>query len=275
MQYSMAVPEKTDVQHTETLAAITETEEHQQSHWQAIKRNHKAVAWATLLIWVMCLQGFDNQAGGIVVGIKQFRKDFGSPYDGDYVLPADWQSAFNGAPYATAVFGAIFGSWVADCKLLILLTATQHELTQILGIGRKWTVVGGVCNTFIGVALEYIATTKGVFFGGKMINGVSIGLFNAVCVTYVTEIVPLALRGIFTSACNLSLCLGPFICVLIGDGYADLENRWAYVSHIELHDSAVETDIHPAWNLRGSMGICRYRNHLCTIPSRVSLVVGL
>lgn len=29
--------------------------------------------------------------------MEQFRKDFGQPYEGDYVLPAKWQLAFTAA----------------------------------------------------------------------------------------------------------------------------------------------------------------------------------
>ncbi len=47
------------------------------------------------------LTSFDNQASGTVIGIPQFRKDFGTPFGGDYVLPAKWQSAYNGAPVAS------------------------------------------------------------------------------------------------------------------------------------------------------------------------------
>jgi SP family general alpha glucoside:H+ symporter-like MFS transporter len=59
--------------------------------------------------------------------------------------------------------------------------------------------------------------------------GISIGVFNTVCVSYVSEISPLALRGLTTAMCNLSLAIGPLICVLIGNEYASLETRWAYV----------------------------------------------
>lgn len=42
---------------------------------------------------------FETQAAGAVVGIPQFRKDFGFEFpagSGKYVLPAGWQSAFSG-----------------------------------------------------------------------------------------------------------------------------------------------------------------------------------
>lgn len=41
--------------------------------------------------------GYDSLAGGVVIGIAAFRKDFGYPYDGDYVVAAHWQLGFQAA----------------------------------------------------------------------------------------------------------------------------------------------------------------------------------
>jgi MFS transporter, SP family, general alpha glucoside:H+ symporter len=43
---------------------------------------------------------FENQASGTVLGIPEFRKDFGEYYDGQYVINAAWQGAITGVPYA-------------------------------------------------------------------------------------------------------------------------------------------------------------------------------
>ncbi|KAI0123713.1 maltose permease [Xylariales sp. AK1849] len=197
-------------EHIETLGVTSHHEDRVVTKWEAVKDNPKNIAWIGWAIFVLCLQGFDNQAGGIVVGIEEFRKDFGYEYAGNYVLPAGWQSAFSGGPNATAVFGSLFAGWLGDV------------------IGRKWAIFLFLCNSFIGVALEYIATTNGVFFAGKMLNGLSLGAFNCLCVAYVSEISPLAIRGITTAMCNLSLAIGPLICVILGDVYGSLPNRWAY-----------------------------------------------
>jgi len=41
--------------------------------------------------------GYDSLAGNIVISIYEFRKDFGYPYAGDYVVDANWQLGFQGA----------------------------------------------------------------------------------------------------------------------------------------------------------------------------------
>jgi SP family general alpha glucoside:H+ symporter-like MFS transporter len=68
---------------------------------QAIKANYVNFLWCIYGIRALITIGFDNQAGGLVISIPQFRKDYGSPYKGGYVIDATWQSAFSGGPVAS------------------------------------------------------------------------------------------------------------------------------------------------------------------------------
>lgn len=88
-------------QHVEQIGHAAAAEDHEESALQAIKKRPMAFLWCVYAIYVLILTSFDNQAGGIVIGIPQFRKDFGSAFGGDYVLPAKWQSAYSGAPVAS------------------------------------------------------------------------------------------------------------------------------------------------------------------------------
>jgi hypothetical protein len=47
--------------------------------------------------FICTMFGFDSLAGGVVISIQQFRKDFGHPYAGDYVVDANWQLGFQAA----------------------------------------------------------------------------------------------------------------------------------------------------------------------------------
>lgn len=83
------------------LSAAAQTSDHEEGVFQAIRNHRRAFFWCIYAIYVLIISSFDNQAGGIVVGVPQFRKDFGSPFAGDYVLPAKWQSAYSGGPVAS------------------------------------------------------------------------------------------------------------------------------------------------------------------------------
>jgi MFS transporter, SP family, general alpha glucoside:H+ symporter len=105
----ISAPDKS--QFVQDTGHAAQTEDHNLSKWQAIKANYVNFLWCIYGIWALITIGFDNQAGGLVISIPQFRKDYGSPYKGGYVINANWQSAFSGGPVASYVF-----SYVAALK---------------------------------------------------------------------------------------------------------------------------------------------------------------
>lgn len=64
---------------------------------EAIKEHSKAILWCFYMFFTCIMFGFDSLAGGVVVSIVEFRKDFGHPYAGDYVVDANWQLGFQAA----------------------------------------------------------------------------------------------------------------------------------------------------------------------------------
>lgn len=83
------------------LAHLANQKEHTLGKLQCVKQYPLSCFWAVYAVWCIMLCSFENQAAGNIIGIPEFRKDFGSPYNGDYVLAAKWQSAFQGAPVAS------------------------------------------------------------------------------------------------------------------------------------------------------------------------------
>ena len=135
---------------------------------------------------VLTLSSYDNQAGGIFLSIPQFRKEFGFAYHGNYVLPANWQSAYSGGPTTSldshssppilslanesrAVIGALGSSFLAD------------------KVGRKPIYLSAFAVMLIGITLETVATSNSLFFAGKFVNGFSVGAFGTVTMTYLGE----------------------------------------------------------------------------------------
>lgn len=90
-------------QQTDAVAHLASHEDHQQTRMQAIKQNPWAFAWCMYAVWMTIVVSFENQASGIVIGIPQFRKDFGylDAEGGTYVIPAQWQAAFSAGPVAS------------------------------------------------------------------------------------------------------------------------------------------------------------------------------
>lgn len=192
------------------LAAIANQEDHETGKWQTIVKQPWAFAWCLYAVWTVLLVSFENQASGNVLSIPQFRKDFGHYFDGNYVLESKWQSAFNGAPVASTVVGALFCGQLAD------------------SIGRRNTIICALALSFGAVTMEFVATSNELFFGGKFLNGFAVGTIQACAGTYIGEIVPLALRGLMTCLIALSYTVGPFTVALIVNSTGTYGNRWAY-----------------------------------------------
>ncbi|KAF9880507.1 hypothetical protein CkaCkLH20_02461 [Colletotrichum karsti] len=192
------------------LANLGNAEEHDLGKWESFRKYPKASFWCIYAVWCVLVLSFENQAGGSILSIPEFRKDFGHFYNGEYVLDTKWQGAFNGAPVASAVIGALGSGNLADW------------------LGRKTVIMIALAFSFVGITLEFVATTNEVFFGGKFINGFAIGALGSVTVTYIGEITPLALRGLFTCLTGLSYTLGPLIVAVIINETGTLNSRWAY-----------------------------------------------
>ena len=100
--------EKSDTAHFEQtpkdlaqLAHLGNQEEHELSKFESIKRFPQSCFWCLFAVWCVLVVSFDNQAAGSILSIPEFRKDFGTYFDGNYVLDSNWQAAFQGAPVAS------------------------------------------------------------------------------------------------------------------------------------------------------------------------------
>lgn len=100
--------------HTETIGHLKNQEQHEETVREALTQHPKTMIWLVFAIFVLVISSFDNQAGGIVLGIPQFRKDFGYAFEGNYVLPAKWQSAYSGGPTVSTVIGSIGSGYISD-----------------------------------------------------------------------------------------------------------------------------------------------------------------
>lgn len=88
-------------QPSEQLARLGNQDDHDLGKIASLRRYPWACFWCVYAVWCVLLVSFENQASGNILGIPRFREDFGSYYEGGYVLASKWQSAFQGAPIAS------------------------------------------------------------------------------------------------------------------------------------------------------------------------------
>lgn len=187
----MEKPTTEFIEHTDThqLSHVANREDHKLSKWQSVKKYPWIFLWCIYAVWCILLVSFENQASGNVTSIPEFRKDFGFFYEGSYVLEAKWQSAFSGAPVASAVVGALCSGQIADT------------------IGRRITIGGALLVSVAGITLEFMATTNQMFFGGKFLNGFALGALASVPVTYVGEVCLPSPRGLIFCVLILTILI--------------------------------------------------------------------
>lgn len=76
--------------------------------------------------------------------------------------------------------------------------------------------------------MEFAATTNALFFGGKLLNGVAIGLIVTIMISYISDIAPLRLRGFFTCFIGVAYGVGPLVAFIVVNYTGQKESRWAY-----------------------------------------------
>ena len=156
-------------------------------------------------------RGYDAQIGGGLLASPQFRKDFGYvSKNGQYILPADWQAAFNSASSIGGFFGGITCGYVSD----------RYGRCKTLGLA---------CVVSIGaVFIQFFADSNGLLLTGKIINGLCLGFFQTIAPNYCSEVVPLVLRGAVTSGVNLFIALGQLLANGLINGFGGRNDHFAY-----------------------------------------------
>lgn len=112
-EYGAATNEPQAVVAASKTLSDFEARQHALTRMQAIKEEIKPLIWCklcrtalvnlpdsflgTYMFFICILWGYDGLAGGVVVSITQFRQHFGSLFEGDYVVDANWQLGFNAA----------------------------------------------------------------------------------------------------------------------------------------------------------------------------------
>ncbi|GAO13737.1 uncharacterized protein UV8b_01619 [Ustilaginoidea virens] len=202
-----------DVQHVhlkhETVR-INRTLEHELAV-RDVFANHPALVWWSFY-WSMAAVGwgFDAQVNGGMLGVASFRRDFGYLYQGQPVLPADWQTAFNTVSSVGQFFGGFLCSWMAD------------------RVGRKPSLLVGVAVVTGGILGEVFATSRAAFVVAKLILGLGLGFYLTLAPLATSECAPVVFRGISTAGVQLGIGCGQLLSNAVIRGCGEWDSRWAY-----------------------------------------------
>lgn len=175
------------------------------SHWMV-----GSVSLPSLSYVLTFSRGFDAQINGAVLSVASFRRDFGYIYNGEPVLPADWQVAFNTGSHIGQFFGGFLCSWIAD------------------KIGRKNSLYIGIAIVTGGIFGEIFSSANAAFVVSKLLLGVGLGFYLTLAPLATSEISPVVLRGIATAGVNLGIAIGQLLSNAVIKAFGERTDVWAY-----------------------------------------------
>ncbi|KAF4458226.1 maltose permease [Fusarium albosuccineum] len=188
--------------------------ERQAEHDMTLKqvlRQHPALVWWCFYWSIAAIGwGFDAQINGAMISVASFRRDFGYVENGEAILPADWQSAFNTVSSVGGFFGGFLCSWICDY------------------VGRKNSLAIGLLLATGGIFGEVFSTSNTTFVISKLILGFGLGFFLTLAPLATSEIAPVVLRGIATAGVNLGIAIGQLLSNAVIKGFGERTDRWAW-----------------------------------------------
>lgn len=128
------------------------------------------------------------------------RHRFGVELNGKYIIPSEWLSLWNAASPIGMMFGAVIGGYYQDRSGRRLSLATGSFLSAIAG------VVIYLCDLH-----PAINSRRGLFLTGKLLQGVTIGMLLCMIQTYMSEVLPVVLRGPIIAFLPIFTLLGQLI----------------------------------------------------------------
>uniref|UniRef100_L2FH83 MFS alpha-glucoside transporter n=1 Tax=Colletotrichum fructicola (strain Nara gc5) TaxID=1213859 RepID=L2FH83_COLFN len=164
--------------------------EQQMSLSQGIKLYPKAIAWSVLISTCIAMEGYDISLVSNFYAFPQFNRN-------------------NGATVGE-IIGLFINGWVSE------------------RFGYRWTVIICLMLVTAFTALFFTAQNVQTLLAAEILCGIPWGVFQTLCITYASEVCPVALRGYLTTYVNFCWGLGQEIGIGVIMSMLDREDEWAY-----------------------------------------------
>ncbi|KAJ5210095.1 hypothetical protein N7472_000234 [Penicillium cf. griseofulvum] len=179
--------------------------------WQMLRTQWRFALWALWVSSGVMMQGFDIVAGGQLVALPAFKKQFGilEP-SGNYLIPAYYISAWS--------------SIAPACEII----ATILFVPLLDKFGRKPGILVAAMISVAGVLLQQLATDWRMHLAGRGVNGIAIGMMFTISPLWIGETCRPELRGFFLCFFNTSIVFGQFAIVVLSNGGSNIDGKWQW-----------------------------------------------
>ncbi|CAG9982848.1 unnamed protein product [Clonostachys byssicola] len=185
---------------------------------KAARKYPKVVAYSLTLMLVVLGWGYDLVLVGSIPAVDAFKRDYGEMYKDELIIPAMWLSLWTAASPLGMAIGSLFAGWYQDV------------------VGRRMSLFTGSAVTGVGAAIilcSYlppdIEARRGMFFAGKVIQGLSVGLLKVTAMTYMSETAPTCLRGSALALVPTGNLMGQFLGSIVIYLCNNVEGREGYI----------------------------------------------
>ncbi|CAF3576995.1 unnamed protein product [Fusarium graminearum] len=178
---------------------------------QGIKLYPKAVAWSVLISTCIVMEGFDIVLVNNFYAFPQWNRKYGTLQpDGSYQVSAAWQAGLSNGANVGSIIGLFLNGWLSE------------------RFGYRYTIIGCLIWLSGCITLFFTAQNVQMLLAAEILCGLPWGIFQTICVTYASEVCPIALRGYLTTYVNFCWGLGQEIGIGILRSMIGRTDQWAY-----------------------------------------------
>ncbi|OJJ46508.1 hypothetical protein ASPZODRAFT_2129621 [Penicilliopsis zonata CBS 506.65] len=166
----------------------------------------KIACVAVALALAFLLAGYDTVVLGNITAVPEFKREFGTEYHGKSIIPTAWLSVWSAVGPIGSMAGAAAAGWLQDRA------------------GRRPSLAASCVVCAVGIAVAFcanlagsIASRRGVFLVGRTLQGVGVGGAMAGAQTYLSETVPVGLRGSALSLSPVFMLIGELVGAAVID----------------------------------------------------------
>ncbi|RDW90775.1 putative MFS alpha-glucoside transporter [Aspergillus mulundensis] len=178
---------------------------------QGFKLYPKAIVWSIIISTTIVMEGYDISLVNNFYAFEQFNRKYGElGANGEYQVPARWQSGLSNGAYVGEIIGLLLNGWASE------------------KFGYRYTVMACLILITAWTAIFFTAPNVQALLAAEILAGIPWGVFQTLCVTYASEVCPVALRNYLTTYVNFCWGVGQLIGVGVIRAMIGRQDEWAY-----------------------------------------------